>query len=135
MHSMVDQCDKVQRVHTAVLMARLVDREGANLDPAAIRSIRYSLVELAIDRPGEMGPVAGHDGRRLRVPDVVYDKLRTSDDWSTDDLGYNFRHRFSFRGSEEPLRRRKKHYEIRYVMTHATGEESIVRFRVRMVST
>ena len=40
MHSMVDQCDKVQRVHTAVLMARLVDREGANLDPAAIRSIR-----------------------------------------------------------------------------------------------
>jgi hypothetical protein len=34
---------------------------------------------------------------------------------------------------DAPLRRREMLYEMRYVITHATGEKSTVRFRVRMV--
>ena len=132
MHSIVDRRDEVQSAQAAVLMARLEDCEGAILSPATIRSIEYLLVELAADRPGGARPVAGHYGRSLCVEDIVSGDLQTGEGWSVDDVGYNFRHRFSIRRVVDLLRRHEMLFEMRYVITHATGEKSTVRFRVRM---
>jgi hypothetical protein len=172
---MVDRCEEVGKTRTGISLSRLVDCEKAILGPADIRSIEYSLYEVASDRPRDAGllqnrpsrggqahfaprpsrrwcppqnepvpddygigpkrPVAGHNGRRLRVGEVVFDELQTGDGWSVDNVGYNFRHRFSISGVGDACRQYEMHYELRYVITQTTGEKTDVCFRIRMVPT
>ena len=132
---MTDNRGVLDKADVAVLMARLVDRDGAKLEPAIVRSIKYSLYELDAERHGAYRPAAGHDGIALNVLDVIFNKLQRDDGWAIDNVGYNFCHRISTGNLDESFRQRGARYEMRYEITLTTGVTTFVCFRVRMVPT
>jgi hypothetical protein len=114
-------------------MARLVDPHGRALDASMVRAIQYSLYERREGGSPQKRLVANHIGRQLRVDKVVANDLRIGGGWDIDAVGYNFRHRFVVSNGELQSEDAPTMYELRYVITHTTGERSVVCFRVRMV--
>jgi hypothetical protein len=115
---------------SAVLMARIVDRTGAEIRPSHVSSIEYSLYEIDPLWPEHLTVVRGHRDVPLCVTEVLSDALQTGSAWSVDDVGYNFRHEIAFVG------RAKSHEasmrcELRYEFAMAGGEKTIVRFQLR----
>jgi hypothetical protein len=114
-------------------MARLVDRLGNPLTPDAVRAIEYSVYSLCESSLYIKEALVDHFERQLLVHEVILPRLRRRRPWDVDDHGYNFRHRIKIDRRNGSFVEKQTHYEIRYVITEATGEQSVVRFRVRMV--
>ncbi len=85
----------VQRVHQFTvledsdfsLMFRVYGADAAAITRASLTSITYTVWDLdATD------PTSSVDSGTLTVADVVFDTLQSDDRWTTDDVGYNFRH-------------------------------------------
>jgi hypothetical protein len=115
---------------SAVLMARIVDRTGAEIRPSHVSSIEYSLYEIDPFWPEHLTVVCGHRDVPLCVTEVLSDALQTGSRWSVDDVGFNFQHEITFVG------RAKSHdastrCELRYEFAMTGGEEAIVRFQLR----
>jgi hypothetical protein len=117
---------------SAILMARIVDAAGANVGQAGITSIEYSIYELDPCRPDELAVVAGHDSVSLTVANVIYNSLQTGGLWTVDEVGYNFRHEIDV-GTSEAFPKAGTQYQVRYELTPATGQKSIVRFQLRVI--
>lgn len=117
---------------TAVLMARIVDAAGVNVQQAGIAAIEYSVFELDPCRPDILTAVAGHDGVTLAVTDVIFNALQTGGLWTVDEVGYNFRHEINV-SSSEAFPKAGVHYQVRYELTPTTGQKSIVRFQLRTI--
>ena len=117
---------------SAVLMARIVDSDGENIQQAAMSSIRYSIYELDPCRPDNLSVVAGHDDVSLTVGDVVFDSLQTGGLWTVDEEGYNFRHEIDV-STAEAFPKAGTQYQIRYELTPTTGQKTIVRFQLRVI--
>ncbi len=114
-------------------MARLVDRLGDPLTPDAVHAIEYSVFALCESSLQIKEALVDHFERQLLVHEVILPRLRRRRPWDVDDHGYNFRHQIKIDRRNESSAQKQTHYEIRYVITEATGEKSVVRFRVRMV--
>ncbi len=114
-------------------MARLVDRRGRTLTPDAVHSIEYSVYALCERSLQIKEALVDHFERQLLAHEVVLPRLRRRRPWDVDYQGYNFRHQFKIDRRNESSAQKQTHYEIRYVITEAAGEKSVVRFRVRMV--
>lgn len=117
---------------SAVLMARIVDSEGENVQQSGISSIQYSVFELDPCRPDNLSVVAGHDGASLTVGDVIFDSLQTGGLWTVDQVGYNFRHEIDVSQSEA-FPKAGVQYQVRYELTPTTGQKTIVRFQLRVI--
>jgi len=117
---------------TAILMARIVDATGANVQQAGIAAIEYSIFELDPCRPDNLVVVAGHDGVALVVADVIFNALQTGGLWTVDEDGYNFRHEIDV-STTEAFPKAGVQYQVRYELTPTTGQKSIVRFQLRVI--
>jgi hypothetical protein len=117
---------------SAILMARIVDAAGANVQQAGIAAIDYSIYELDPCRPDHLVAVAGHDGVSLVVADVIFNALQTGGLWTVDGVGYNFRHELNV-ASSEAFPKAGTQYQVRYELTPTTGQKSIVRFQLRVI--
>jgi hypothetical protein len=117
---------------SAILMARIVDAAGANVQQAGIAAIEYSVFELDPCRPDDLAIVSGHDGVALTVANVIYNSLQTGGLWTLDATGYNFRHDIDVTSSEA-FPKAGVEYQIRYELTPTTGQKSIVRFQLRVI--
>jgi hypothetical protein len=117
---------------SAVLMARIVDAAGANVQQAGIAAIEYSIYELDPCRPDNLVAVAGHDGVTLTVANVIFNALQTGGLWTADEVGYNFRHEIDVTSSEA-FPKAGAQYQIRYELTPTSGQKSIVRFQLRVI--
>lgn len=117
---------------SAVLMARIVDSDGENIEQAGVSAIEYSVYELDPCRPDNLTVVAGHDGVELDVADVVFDTLETGGLWTVDETGYNFRHEIDVTGSEA-FPKAGARYQVRYEITPVGGQKTIVRFQLRVI--
>jgi hypothetical protein len=117
---------------SAVLMARIVDSDGENIEQASVSAIEYSVYELDPCRPDNLTVVTGHDGVTLDVSDVVFDTLQTGGLWTVDETGYNFRHEIDVTGSEA-FPKAGTHYQVRYEITPVGGQKTIVRFQLRVI--
>jgi hypothetical protein len=117
---------------SAVLMARIVDAAGANVQQAGIATIEYSIYELDPCRPDNLVAVAGHDGVTLTVANVIFNALQTGGLWTADEVGYNFRHEIDVTSSEA-FPKAGAQYQIRYELTPTSGQKSIVRFQLRVI--
>ena len=115
---------KRQLVNTFMLRARLVDRWGRLLRPAAVESIDFALLA-ADEETGEVWPLGVC---ALDPSDVVLDGLR-NDDWPDDACGYNFRHCVDV--GEFELASLPRQSEFRYVIRDTNGKISVVRFQIR----
>lgn len=117
---------------TALLMARIVDSAGANVQQAGIAAIEYSILELDPCLPDQQTPVAGHDGVELDVEGVIFNALQTGGLWTVDDVGYNFRHEIDVTETEA-FPKAGAQYQVRYQLTPTTGQKTIVRFQLRVI--
>ena len=117
---------------SAILMARIVDSTGANVQQSALASIEYSIFELDPCRPDNLVVVAGHDGAELDVEDVVFNSLQTGGLWTVDAVGYNFRHEIDVSASEA-FPKAGVQYQIRYELVPTSGQKTIVRFQLRVI--
>jgi len=117
---------------SAILMARIVDAAGANVQQAGIAAIEYSIFELDPCRPDNLTPVAGHDGVSLTVANVIFNALQTGGLWTVDEVGFNFRHEVDV-SATEAFPKAGAQYQIRYELTPTSGQKSIVRFQLRVI--
>ena len=117
---------------SAVLMARIVDSDGENVQQAGISSIEYSIYELDLCRPDNLSIVAGHDGVSLSVDDVIFDVLQTGGLWTVDEEGFNFRHEIDVSESEA-FPQAGVQYQVRYELLPTAGQKTIVRFQLRVI--
>ena len=117
---------------SAVLMARIVDAAGVNVQQAGISAIKYSVFELDPCRPDQLTAVAGHNGVALVVANVIFNALQTGGLWTVDEVGYNFRHEINVT-SAEAFPKAGVQYQVRYELTPTTGQKSIVRFQLRVI--
>jgi hypothetical protein len=117
---------------SAVLMARIVDSDGVVVQPSGIDAIEYSVFELDPCRPDVLTVVAGHEGAALDVGDVIFNSLQTGGLWTVDEVGYNFRHEIDI-SQDEAFPKAGTQYQVRYEITPASGQKTIVRFQIRVI--
>jgi hypothetical protein len=117
---------------SAVLMARIVDSAGDEVQQAGVTAIKYSIYELDQCRPDNLTVVTGHDGVSISVSNVVYDTLQTGGLWTLDEVGYNFRHEINV-SSAEAFPKAGAQYQVRYELTPTAGQRTIVRFQLRVI--
>jgi len=117
---------------SAILMARIVDAAGANVQQAGIAAIEYSIYELDPCRPDNLAVVAGHDVVSLVVADVIFNALQTGGLWTVDEVGYNFRHEIDV-STTEAFPKAGVQYQVRYELTPTAGQKTIVRFQLRVI--
>jgi hypothetical protein len=117
---------------SAILMARIVDAAGANVQQAGLAAIEYSIYELDPCRPDNLVVIAGHDGVSLTVADVIFNALQTGGLWTVDAVGYNFRHEIDV-STTEAFPKAGVQYQVRYELTPPSGQKTIVRFQLRVI--
>lgn len=117
---------------SAVMLARIVDAAGANVQQAGIAAIEYSVFELDPCRPDNLTVVAGHSGAALTVANVIFNSLQTDGLWTIDEVGYNFRHEVNI-SSAEAFPKAGAQYQVRYELTPTSGQKTIVRFQLRVI--
>jgi hypothetical protein len=117
---------------SAVLMARIVDSDGENVQQSGISSIEYSIYELDPCRPDNLSVVAGHDGVSLTVDEVIFNSLQSGGLWTVDEDGYNFRHEIDV-SQTEAFPKAGVQYQVRYEMLPTAGQKTIVRFQLRVI--
>jgi hypothetical protein len=118
---------------SAVLMARIVNRDGVCIEPGNVRAIEYSVYELDPCWPHHLNVVSSRSSVPLDVDDVLFDALDVGDLWTVDAAGYNFRHEIDF-GPTARSPRSAYRYEVHYQMTLAGGQKTCVRFQIRVQS-
>jgi len=117
---------------TAVLLARIVDSDGDDVQQADVTAVKYSVFEIDPCRPDNLTVVAGHDNVSLSVSQVIYDTLQTGGLWTVDSTGYNFRHEINV-SSAEAFPKAGAQYQVRYELTPAAGQRTVVRFQLRVI--
>jgi hypothetical protein len=117
---------------SAILMARVVDAAGADVQQSGIAAVEYSIYELDSCRPDNFVPVVGHDAVSLDVEDVIFNSLQTGGLWTADEVGYNFRHQIDVTEAEA-FAKAGVQYQVRYQLTPTSGQKTIVRFRLRAI--
>ena len=117
---------------SAILMARIVDSSGQNVQQSGIDLIEYSIFELDPCRPDNLTVVAGHDGVSLDVADVVFNSLQVGGLWTVDEVGYNFRHEIDV-SAAEAFPKAGVQYQVRYELVPTSGQKTIVRFQLRVI--
>src|SRR5687768_11468905 len=107
---------------SVILMARVVDSAGVNIQQSGVSAIKYSIYELDPSRPDVQTAVAGHDAFVLTVSGVIYNSLQTGGLWTVDAVGYNFRHEVDV-STNAAFPKAGIHYQIRYELTPTSGQK------------
>lgn len=116
---------------SVVLLARVAYPDGAIVLPSQVTTVRYWIDE----RPGCDGvgtPVAGHQSVSLTPADVLYATLQTTDEWSVDATGFNFRHELDV-ATNDALPTAGRAYLVRYELTPTVGQPVVLRFLIRAI--
>jgi hypothetical protein len=118
-------------VRSAVVMARIVDAIGRNIERADIGSIRYSILERDVSSPLSANLVPGFERLPLEVDAVIRDSLDVAGLWTIDDQGYNFRHEIAV-DATTGFPKRHARYQVIYELVSATGLTAILRFSLKV---
>jgi hypothetical protein len=122
----------VFRHGTAVMLARVVDSQGDNLNQASLASASYTIFALEPNEPEILTPVEGHADVALDVEDVIFDVLQTGNGWTVDEVGYNFRHELDV-SNDEAFTEAGQVYQVRYELLPVTGQKLVFRFCLKCI--
>jgi hypothetical protein len=117
---------------SVTLLARIVGAQGANVMPADINTVKYTVFLLDDQNSDNRTAVAEHANVSLSVTEVLFATLQTDAMWTVDTIGYNFRHvldvsvhpAFAIAG---------RRYLVEYQLTPAAGQMILVRFRINVI--
>jgi hypothetical protein len=114
-------------------MARIVDSACVRVPRAHLAAIHCAIREID-PRESEADDVAPQrDWMPLDVDEVFSDTLHTGGLWDMDRAGYNFRHNIkASAGGLFP--RHGARYEVCYLFDLKSGDPTIVRFYIRVIS-
>ena len=82
--------------------------------------------------PTGAAPVEGHGQQSLAPAQVLYDTLQAPAIWTTDAVGFNFRHDLDV-GAHDAFPMRGRLYHVRYVLWPASGQKIVFRFALRAI--
>ncbi len=116
----------------AVFMARITNESSEALESSDISSICYSVYELDSQRPDFRSVVSGHDSVAVDISSTFFDVLQTGGAWTSDAVGYNFRHTLPT-SEGEPFPKAGQNYLVEYRIYSQTGIQFMVRFRVTAI--
>lgn len=115
-----------------VLLARIVGVDGTPVVRADLASCHYSVLEVDYADPDSLTPVTGHDNIALDVDEVLYDSLQTDGAWTTDAVGYNFRHDVDV-SANEAFPTAGLTYQIRYEAIAVAGHRLVWRYLITVI--
>jgi hypothetical protein len=127
-----DFCGTVFRHGTAVMLARVVDGQGDNVNQASIASASYTIFALERNEPASLTPVEGHEDVVLDVEEVIFDVLQTDGGWTADEIGFNFRHELDV-SDDEAFTEAGRVYQVRYELLPVTGQKLVFRFQLKCI--
>lgn len=117
---------------SATLLARVLGTDGNPITPSQITAARYSVALIDDEDPTSLSPVSGHWDVPVSPTAVVLATLQKDALWDVDETGYNFRHILDV--TQAPaFPEAQRTYRIEYRLTPQTGQEIVVRFRVRAI--
>ncbi|MEJ5341049.1 MAG: hypothetical protein WHT09_05725 [Thermogutta sp.] len=117
---------------SATLLARVLGADGNPITPSQITAARYSVALIDDEDPTSLSPVSGHWEVSLTPSAVVLATLQKDALWDVDEIGYNFRHILDV--TQAPaFPEAQRTYRIEYRLTPQTGQQIVVRFRVRAI--
>jgi hypothetical protein len=117
---------------SATLLARVVGHSGANIVPADLSTVHYTVYLLDDQDPDSRTAVANHTNVAITVADCVFGTLQTDPIWTVDTTGYNFRHALSV-SAHQAFTIAGRNYLVEYRLTPVVGEVIIVRFRLNII--
>jgi hypothetical protein len=117
---------------SATLLALVVGQSGANIVPADLSAIHYTVYLLDDQDPDRSTAVANHNDVALVAANVVFGTLQTDPLWTVDATGYNFRHVLSV-ATHQAFTTAGRNYLVEYRLTPTSGEVIIVRFRLSII--
>lgn len=115
---------------SAVLLARIVDADGAAIQINDVSSITYTISEVDRKTAAPVLAVAGHNQAALSPPAVLFDTLQTAPIWTVDTAGYNFRHEIDV-SVDDAFPRAPAFYHVRYDLQPVNGQKVVFRFLLR----
>jgi hypothetical protein len=117
---------------SVTLLARIVGAQGANVLPADINTVKYTVYLLDDQNPDSRTAVTEHSGVSLSVAGVLFAALQTDPIWTVDAIGYNFRHVLDV-SAQQAFSVAGRRYLIEYQLTPAVGQMILVRFRINVI--
>ncbi len=132
MPSALDIFGTVFKNDSVILMARVVGDDGLPITKATISSIEYTVYLLNEANPDTLTPVTGHTSVAVTVGDTLYDVLQIDELWDADTEGYNFKHVLDV-SSNQAFVTAGVYYQVRFTLTPASGQDIIIRFKVKAI--
>jgi hypothetical protein len=117
---------------SARLLARVVGQAGANIVPADLSAVHYTVYLLDDQDADGRTAVANHTNVALTVADCIFGTLQTDPIWTIDTTGYNFRHVVSV-STHPAFTIAGRNYLVEYRLTPVAGETILVRFRLNVI--
>jgi hypothetical protein len=117
---------------SVILLARIVDQDGAEIVRADITTVHYTVYLLDDQNPDNRTAVENHANVALAVSSVVFDTFQTDSIWTVDYIGYNFRHVLDV-STHQAFTTAGRRYLVEYQLTPSAGQVIIVRFRVNVI--
>ena len=117
---------------SVTMLARVVGADAAAIVQADISTIAYTVYLLDDQDADSRTAVTGHDAAALSIATVIFDTLQTGDEWTEDDTGYNFSHVLDV-SSNEAFAIAGRRYLVEHILTPATGQVILVRFRFNVI--
>jgi hypothetical protein len=116
---------------SVTLMARIVGAAGANIVPADISTIAYTVSLLDDQDPDNRTPVTGHTAVALMPANVLFATLQTDALWTADATGYNFRHVLDV-SAYPAFAVAGRRYLVEFQLHPVVGQMILVRFRINV---
>ena len=126
--SRIDGSQTMSQGSTDPLYKRVLARDGADLLPADVASITYSIFAMSDDNQPERTAVEGHENVTLTVADVLFDEVR-SDQWASN---YNFKHIPDI-SENDAFTQAGAHYLVEYRIQPTEGQVIVERIKVRAI--
>jgi hypothetical protein len=127
-----DIAGKVFKHGTITTLARVLGAANAPVVQTDIASISYTIYLLDSRDPDNWTPVTGHSSVALTVSAVVFNTLQTDAAWTTDAIGYNFRHEIDI-SVNQAFNAAGSKYLVEYRFVPNTGQAILVRSRLTVI--
>ena len=117
---------------SATLLARVLGADGNPITPSQITAARYSVALVDDEDPTLLSPIPGHWEVALTPSTIIFATVQKDALWSVDETGYNFRHILDVTHAPA-FPEAQRTYRVEYRLTPQTGQEIVVRFRLRAI--
>lgn len=113
---------------TPIVLARVLNENGEYITRSMVSLVLFNLYELRTTKI----PITQYSDMVLLKDQVIFDTLQKSPLWTEDDIGYNFKHAFTYSESW-PLNVPGKQFLLEFDIRLTSGVNVVLGRRVRTI--